>query len=431
MSKSKPLSLKLQKMGWLLLVVFWDQVVYTLINMIFQKSKFLNLQKLYKYLYTFNCIYCLFSGILMPNFALQQAFANKRDKLVSQDSIHLATYLVDGIKFNFIILIFSAANFKLFQPFLLQQGKSFFNRLKAKKRGQAKHRNLTSENIFVKLQMLKDRSELAQQLQENENSSLIFSLSFTTNCIISVSFYGLLIPSVVYYIFPAMISSFALDYYRFSQLPKQNLKKLIQNIRENYSDTIEEITPRKSKKVLNASKNNLTKKMFMLKRNKYCRVQKVPTTIFVNFLNVLTIMTLPSCLLGYFGMTIEFQSFLVPTKATPSMNAFFSKVYSFAFYSFRSVVNLFNKTPQENLFVFVVLRTIKDLVVNTLKSIQENLRLQILVGCYLVYLFFYRIWYSPEKFLSRTQSKIWEKNDIQKGKLTGESFRDLNPAYWM
>lgn len=437
LSEEKSFSFKLEKTVWILIIVIWEQIVYTVINMIFQKSKFLNLQRLYRYLYTFTCIYCLFSGILMPNFALRQAFSNKKEQLASEDTINLAAYLIDGVKMNFIILIFSAANYKLLQPILLRKGKEFIKYLKSRKHRHADFGNFSPENIFVRLQILKEQSEKTQQIQEFKNSTLIFSLCFTTSCIITVAFYGLLIPSVVYYILPAMIASFLLDYYRFKQTPKDELKTMIQNIRKRYMSTVEKIKPMSANQTLAEQmtvnkKVNFTKKMFLLKKNKYCRVQRVPTTIFINFLNVLTIMTMPSCLLGYYGMTIQFQIFMQGHKKPHKVFfSLFSKIFSNVFYSFKSVVSFFNQNPEDNLYIFGILRKILDLFLNTLKIIVKNPELQILCVCYLVFLVLYRAWFKPKTFLKRTQRKIWRKNDDHCGQLSGESFRKLNPAYWM
>jgi hypothetical protein len=384
----------------------------------------------------------------MPNFALQQAFTNKRKGLVSFDSAKLAEYLVGGLKFNFLILVVSAANFKVFQPLLLKRTKSILTAIKTRfKGGPGDYKGEISNNesnqsngIFTQLQKLKEKSEHVQRIQQNENEALIFSLSFTTNCIISVSFYGLLTPTVVFYVFPALAGSFALDYYRFSKISKDSLASMINQIRKDYTSTIHSQTQRNSNPTdpqhidfhPSKSKNpKLTKRLFMLKKNKYCRRQRVPATIFVHFLTVLVVMTFPSCLLGYYGLSRQFQDSLILNNGKYQLPNFAKKIYSFSFYTVRSVMSWFSESSHESVFFVVMLRNIRQLVASTFDSIVKTWRIQVALGCYLVVLCFYRIWFSSKVFLSRTQSKIWEKQALVSKSVVGDSFRELNPAYWL
>ena len=109
------------KIANLICIIAWDNLAKTLIALLFSKSRFLNVSNLYKYTYTLYCIYNVYSGILMPNFAMQKAFQNKIGILKMEENQELAKYLIDGIYINFKILIFSATHFKILHPYLIQK----------------------------------------------------------------------------------------------------------------------------------------------------------------------------------------------------------------------------------------------------------------------------------------------------------------------
>ena len=429
-------SVKLTKLGWLALTVVWDQIVYTLISSVFRESKFLNLRQLYKFSFSFNCIYCLFSGILMPNFALQQVFAAKKSELAVHDRQNLALYLVAGLKFNFIVLILSAANFKVLQPILVQRVFSVYTRWKSRRKARAHHSHLPQNNIFAQLQQLKLKAESAQIRQQHENSALIYSLSFTVNCLVSISFYGLLVPSVVFYILPALMCSFLLDFFRFRRISKNSLQATIRQLRQKYSEAIRKKSRTAEERIRGGSESFRSKadwvdKLLLLKRDKYCRIQQIPSTIFINFLMVLVVMVLPSCLVGYFGMAKRFESFLSEKPSQLQSPKLLETINRFVFYSYHRIQNLFFRDSQNKSFVEMLVVNLNELITSTLDSIRNSFWIQQLILFYFIYIFVFRFFFNSHSFLKRTQSKIWNSKEIINGQLAGESLRALNPAYWI
>ena len=179
----------------------------TFIALIFNKSRFLNISNQYKYTYSFYCIYGVFSGLLMPNFAMEKAFEFQTQNSSAEVKKEIAIYLIDGIYGTFNNLIFSAANYKILQPFIVMRLRKYARKIpkliKNMRSGKKKELNpnkteekpSNSFDLIAEMKRIKDHTRQMQEEQEKENDALVFGLSFMTNCFFNVCFYCLLYTS--------------------------------------------------------------------------------------------------------------------------------------------------------------------------------------------------------------------------------------------
>ena len=374
------------KIIWLISTIIWDNMAMTLIALIFNKSRFLNISNQYKYTYSFYCIYGVFSGLLMPNFAMEKAF-----ELLTRDSNDevkkkIAIYLIDGLYSNFHNLIFSAANYKVLQPFVVQRLRKYARKIpkyiKNMRNGKKKEIPLPelpkSENfdLISEMKRIKEQTSQMQVEQEKENDALVFGLSFMTNCFFNVCFYGLLTPSVFFYILPAYISFISFDWLKFKMKDESVIKKM-KNVVKTSFENIQSISLTRSRK-FSASKK--PRKGIQATIKQYS-VQEIPWTIYVNFLYMLLLGGFPLSLLGYFGLARRLAKFItvqpVLLMSAKSQSTFFS-VYDTYFKIIDQISKwIFNESAIMMVETFT--KNLKDLLKSTLITIFEDKYLLFLV----------------------------------------------------
>ena len=409
----------------LVATIIWDQIVYTLISVAFNKSKFVNLRRMYQFRFSFNCIYGLFSGILMPNLALQQVFMVKRKALMHLDKDLLIVYVISGFKLNCIILIISGAFFKIVQPFFVAMFTKIKKYFKTNKKQDTYHP--TNSTLFSEVNQIKTRAIETQQKQIEENNSLIYSLSFANDCVISISFYGLLVPIVIFYILPAFLCSLIIDYYRFTTITKTNLILKIRQLKLKYA------MKGFNKKIKISSNRNhqLARKLLLLKKQKFIRVQKIPNTIFVNFLTVLIIMTLPFSLFGYYGLAKQFEIFLSIRTQSKGAHKIIKNIGKMSHFISKNIYHSLLLNKKDRLFLFVMIDNINMLISTTIESIRVRPKVQLIIIFYILFIIVYRFFYKSESFINRTQNRVWKNKKDFQGSYIGNSFKEINPAYWI
>lgn len=402
----------IMKIIWLISVIIWDNLAMTLTTMVFSKSRFLMVSSLYKFTYSFFCLYGVFSGILMPNFAMLKSFQKRLGDMEQDAAKELAIYLVDGLYMNFKMLIFSAVNFKIFQPFLVHRvGKFVFSiptRLFGSKNKEKKEKNENAKfDLFSEITKLKNETKRLEEKQESENNSIIFGLSFFTNCWFNVCFYGLLTPSVFYYILPAYISFVTFDAARFRLKDRQALQR-----------KRGELEAKEKAAGLKSGANQ-------------SEVQEVPWTIYINFLYMLLLGCFPLTLIGYFGLAKKFNKLMEVHNILLKSNA----KQSFFFHMYDKLFHLLDRFSK---FVFnesaitvfeTFLHNVRDICKTTLKTLSNDRMLLYALLVYVVVLILVSVFFKIERYVNRIQSRVWKNTKHLATELKGESFRNANPAY--
>jgi hypothetical protein len=365
----------------------------------------------------------------MPNLALQQVFVTNKKFLLYEDSKKLKEYLLGGFKMNVIVLLGSAAIFKVFQPFIVKTVTTLYRMWS--ERNIQKHEDPSKNNIFNQMQAIKLRAEEQKLEQESRNDELIYSLSFTTNCLISISFYGLIVPTIIFYIFPALLCALVVDYFRFTSELKSDLSSTIKELKQTNSEKelLESIHTELMEQEEKIKQDDLSKNMQLLKQNKYLNAQGVPKTIYLNFISVLVLVTFPFSIIGFYGLTEQFEEFLIdyPEQEQKqnmlklSFNSVFKKMIN------RNIMEKNINRP----FIFVMMENLHVLFTSTIKAIGQRPKIQMILVAYILFVIWYRRYFTADKFINRIQNKIWKMKLGIKGKFNGESYRSLNPAYWI
>ena len=411
----------------------------TLIALIFNKSRFLNISNQYKFTYSFYCIYGVFSGLLMPNFAMEKAFelqTQNSDPTVKRD---IAIYLIDGIYSNFHNLIFSAANYKILQPVIVQRLRKFARKIpkmvknfRNKKKGETVQVDVPPSDKFdliSEMKRIKEETRKLQEAQEKENDALIFGLSFMTNCFFNVCFYGLLTPSVFFYILPAYCSFIAFDWLKFKLENKMILSKINQTIRKSFK-TIQKISLNRSKQFSSSKK---PAKKGIQANIKTHSVQEIPWTIYVNFLYMLLLGGFPLSLLGYFGLAKRLSKFLVihrPLLKSVQSQSMFFHIYDWSFGLVDKLcILIFNESAIMMVETFT--KSLKDMIKTTLRTLIEDRYLLLGFVLYLAILVLIIVYFRIERYINRVQSRIWKNTKVLEENIGGDSFRKTNPAYKM
>ena len=422
-------------MRWLLLAIIWDQLVLTVISVRFNKSKFQNFTTLYNYNYTFYCIYCLLSITLMPNLALQQVFLVREDSLSNKDPKVLTSFLNKKFVGNVITLIFSAINFKICQPFLVNIATKLYAKWKQRNKKDIKKIDPNDRNILDEMLILKAQTKKKKNMQKTKNNSLIFSLTFATNCIVCISFYGLLVPEVIFIIFPCFLSFFILDYYKFTSISEENLIQKIGQLTKNKLKKPNELDRYKRRKaIVSIPKNKLVQKLLELKKNKHTQKEKIPKTIYIHFILVLILVTFPFCIFGYYGLAKQFESYMIMNDDTFNDPEILNNINDFKFLKktyFSNLKEMSDDTQENDGFVELMTENMRMLMLTTVESIEYLPRLKFLVLFYALYIIIYRLFYQSETFLTRIENKIWKHKINKDEEIAGESYRDMNPAYWI
>ena len=263
--------------------------------------------------------------------------------------------------------------------------------------------------------------------QDAENNSLIFGLSFITNCFFNVCFYGLLTPSVFYYITPAYCSFIIFDWIRFRQKDKFESQKKVIRLRKSVNDL-------KSGESTSGLENNTRAKKTLSKLNVKIDqhyVNEIPWTIFITFLYMLLLGSFPLSMLGYFGLAkkfskyLSYQSPLLKSNLRPSL---FFVVFDKMFYWIDKLCNMiFKHTIRE--IIQSLIHNIRDIFRSTLNTLANDKLLMGILILYFVVVIIVLYYFRVEKYVNRVQSKAWDRTKIIHKELAGQSFRISNPAY--
>jgi hypothetical protein len=431
-------------MLWLISTIIWDNLAMTFIALIFNKSRFLNISNQYKFTYSFYCIYNVFSGLLIPNFAMEKAFELHTQGLGHEIRKTTAIYLIDGLYSNFHNLIFSAANYKILQPMVVQRLRNYARKIpkwiKNYREGKKKitdveipkDENSSTFNLISEMKRIKEETLKMQIEQETENDAIVFGLSFMTNCFFNVCFYGLLTPSVFLYLMPAYICFIGFDYLKFKMKDQSLLDKMNDSIRNSFKN-IQKINLNRSRRFSSNKKENVKRIQAKIKQH---NTQEIPWTIYINFLYMLLLGGFPLSLLGYFGLAKRFTSFLTIAKpllksSSPTSNTFhdtFFGVYD-QFFQIIDRVSLLVFNESAIMMVETFTKNIKEMVKTTLQTLISDKWLIICLMVFLLILALIINFYRNERYINRIQSKIWNNTKVLEIEISGESFKNTNPAY--
>jgi hypothetical protein len=289
-----------------------------------------------------------------------------------------------------------------------------------------------SFNLISEMKRIKDETYQMQMEQEKENDALVFGLSFMTNCFFNVCFYGLLTPSVFLYIMPAYICFIAFDYAKFKMKDQSLMDKMNQSIKESFSN-IQKISLNRSRQFSSSKKTNVRTIQAKVKQHS---TQEIPWTIYVNFLYMLLLGGFPLSLLGYFGLAKRFSTFLTIQQpllksTTPGGSGFqymFFNLYD-QYFKIIDRVSLWIFNESAIIMVETFTKNIKEMLKTTLQTLLKDKYLLLGLFMYLLILILIIIFFRIERYINRVQSRIWRNTKVLETQISGESFRDTNPAY--
>lgn len=429
--------MSIKKTLWLISTIIWDNLAITFITLIFDKSRFLNISNQYKFTYSFFCIYNVFSGLLMPNFAMERAFKFRTENQPHEVSKDIAIYLIDGLYSNFKNLIFSAANYKILQPVVVSRLRKFARRVpkmirkyrKKKTKSQSPPASVQSGSfdLIAEMKRIKEETRQMQTAQEKENDALIFGLGFMTNCFFNVCFYGLFTPSVFLYLMPAFCMFVAFDFAKFKLKKESVMRGLKESIRKSFKN-VQAISLSRSKRFSTSTKQKASGIQAQIKQH---AVQEVPWTIFISFLYMLLLGGFPLTTLGYFGMAKRFSKFLViqqPLLKSARQQSLFFRMYDS---TFKLVDKFCQLVFNESAIVFVesFTRGFREVVKETLQTLKGDSKLILVSLLYVAILVIVLMFFRVERYINRIQSRIWKSTKTLDREISGESFRQTNPAY--
>jgi len=295
-----------------------------------------------------------------------------------------------------------------------------------------KDENSSTFNLISEMKRIKEETLKMQIEQETENDAIVFGLSFMTNCFFNVCFYGLLTPSVFLYLMPAYICFIGFDYLKFKMKDQSLLDKMNESIRNSFKN-IQKINLNRSKRFSSNKKENVKRIQAKIKQH---NTQEIPWTIYINFLYMLLLGGFPLSLLGYFGLAKRFTSFLTISQpllksASPTSTSFhdtFFGVYD-QFFQIIDRVSLLVFNESAIMMVETFTKNIKEMVKTTLQTLLSDKWLILCLMIFLLILALIINFYRNERYINRIQSKIWNKTKVLEIEISGESFKNTNPAY--
>jgi hypothetical protein len=375
----------------------------------------------------------------VPSFSLQQVFLVKEDELSALDPLILSKFITEKLQGNVFTIIFSGINFKIFQPILVATATKIYTKWKKSRKNESKEVKLSTRNIFDKTLKIKSETEKQKSIQKRKNNGLIFSLTFATNCIVCISLYGILVPISIFLIFPTLLSFFIVDYYRFKENSKDNVIKKISDLGKTYMSKLKEIGPKRNQKerrkaTINIPDNTLMKKLVLLKKNKYCIIHKIPKTIYIHFVFVLILVTFPFCIIGYYGLTKQFECYLIMNEDIQHDPFIMKRIKDYKYLKhtyFDNIDELYHENRKKQYYSHIMIQNLKMLMMTTIDSLEKLAFVKLLFIYYIFFIVLFRYFYKSETFFNRIQNKIWKKKVHTKQDLEGESFKELNPAYWI
>jgi hypothetical protein len=229
-----------------IMISLLDQVGYLLIEVFFYQTRFIKASQMFHYLLSYYSFFNLIAVIIVPNLAFKQAFNEVKPLISSLSAAALNKKYSSVILTNYFKLIFSALNFKLIKPILVN--KLIFKRHK---------------RVAV-------------------SSNIIFGISFLITSTFYVAFFGTINPAVFFLFALALVCLYFWDSRNFRRIKIESGR--IKNPREP--------------KVVNDDATGLP----ILKRYD---MAKLPVTIFTTALNILVIGTFIVSCFGYYGIGVE------------------------------------------------------------------------------------------------------------------------------
>lgn len=358
------------------LISLVDQLGYLLIEVFFYQARFVKASQMFHYSLTYYSFFNLIAIIIIPNLALKQAFTDFRLLTKTLSVAVLNKKYASVIFSNYLKLVFSALNFKLVKPFLI------------------------------------NRLILKRHKRTGESSNIIFGISFLITSTFYVAFFGTINPSVFVLFTIALVCLYFWDCRLFRKMK---------------TDSCESKT--KKYQVLNDETTGLP----ILKR--YDLV-KLPVTIFSTALNILVVGTLIVSCFGYYGIGFEIdqaqqkkhnffskiKNFFVPKnksgdrKTTGSFLSYLELLWTGRIFKKPQAIEI---KPD----IFIIFW-------NILAQLYSDVRLLIVLGVYLVYVAVYFHFNNNDSFINRVQKNIWKRQKrVENVNFEGKSFRDANPAY--
>ena len=139
----------------------------------------------------------------------------------------------------------------------------------------------------------------------------------------------------------------------------------------------------------------------------------------------------PLSLLGYFGFAKNFSKFITiqqPLLKSAQSESLFFKIYDSSFQIIDKISTfIFNESAIMMVETFT--KDLKNLIKMTLKTIFEDKNLLIGLIAYFAILIIVLMFFRIERYINRIQSRIWNRTKVLNSDISGNSFRDSNPAY--
>ena len=386
--------------GYVIMTVVIDNIALALISACFHKKRFFKVHTMYKYTIFFSCLFILLSDIVMPNLAMKEAFERVSGDLSLLEKKELVAFLIKSLYFNFYIVIISGINFKIIGPYVI--------------------------NKYI----LKKTSKM------NQNSNIIFGLSFLTNCVFNTAFYGSLTPVVFLMFLVFVFGIIVLDYFTFAQENRKLKKKPKKNTTDKYirvGSNLDLPAPIIRKENPNSKLEKEVKSLFDIKKTRKEKNERLPITIFVNAALCLIVGIFFLSSLGFHGVAKDFE-FLLSMKehGTPALFWQYFSTFRHKLVSIGRFINgHVNPLPTFTQEAFgLAISGFYNIIKETLLTLITDPVFFIYCALYLITLSLFFIFYNNERFLNRVQSRVWKKQKkIENVFFSGRSYREVNPAY--
>lgn len=356
----------------LVITVIIDQIAFGVIEEQMKKERFLNHSRMHSFKMFFYSVYILISNIIVPNFAMKQAFLKYAENLDSIEKAKTLQYLLNSAFVVYYILIFGAINYKIIKPLIAKR---------------------------------KVDEEKQKPFRVNEHIN--FNISFVINCIFYVSFYGTITPSIFVLLGVTLVLNFVYDLWFEMKLfweKKALRKKSDSNKQESIDESFDE--------------NGIS---------------KLPATVFSSAVWILCVGVFLLAVVGFFGVTSDINAFLSltenPTLQSNSDGLFQNieqqQLLNTDGRGIRSFVSEMITSGFNNLWVGSVYT-----FTTSLYYLMNDSLLRLGLGLYIIVLIVFKKFNNSERFLNRIQSRIWSgKEKVEEFIFFGKSYRELNPVY--
>lgn len=400
LEQDKGISHMITQNFYVILTVVVDQVSFILIELFFNKSRFFKTSTMYKYTIYFSCFYMLLSDVVYPNFAMKKIFTSVSASLSLKKQQELLKQLIKSLYTNYGVVLFSGLNSKVVNPYIV--------------------------NRFI----------LKRTKKRNDNSMIVFGLSYLIVCVFNVAFFGTITPLifVIFFVFVSCI--LILDYMTIMNQGASTcvMRPETRSMKLKMTEAFDagQFSEKKDLNFIDKPKMTI-EELLSIEPAVKNDDENLPITLFVNAVLILIVGIFLLSYLGYFGITKDFVDVL-NKEHEPPLHWFWKAVYHG-----KSVIRKIHSFIDDSVnplpsFTKDILNTIISTLYNILK---RTLIVLIEDSYFFVYCVIYAIstlgffiFYNNQRFINRMQNRIWAKQKtIENVEFKGLTYREANPAY--